>query len=79
MARPSPTVAGALAVLATAREPSGSPLSPATLRALSRVLAAARADVATHVATHGVTATAEALGVSRSTLQSWRAEGWLAG
>ena len=78
MARPSPTVAGALAVLASAQEPDGSPLSPVTLAAVRQLLDRARADVASAVEADGITATAAALGVSRSTLKLWRAHGWLA-
>lgn len=78
MARPSPTITAALAVVAGAAEPPTSPLSAATRRRLGALLDAARADLAASVAEHGVTATARALGVSRSTLQAWRAAGWLA-
>lgn len=78
MARTAPTVAGALAVLASAQEPDGSPLTPATLAAVRQLLDRARADVASGVEAEGVTATAARLGVSRSTLKLWRAHGWLA-
>lgn len=77
MARTLPTTAAALAVVATASEPEGSPLRPATLRAVQRALDLARRDLSHAVDRDGVTATAEALGVSRSTLQLWRAAGWL--
>lgn len=78
MARTLPTISGCLAVLATASEPEGSPLRPATLRAVQRALDLARDDLSRAVDRDGVTATAEALGVSRSTLQLWRSAGWLA-
>jgi hypothetical protein len=78
VARTLPTISGCLAVLATASEPEGSPLRPATLRAVQRALDLARDDLSRAVETGGVTATAEALGVSRSTLQLWRSAGWLA-
>ena len=78
MARTLPTISGCLAVLAAASEPEGSPLRPATLRAVQRALDLARDDLSRAVECDGVTATAEALGVSRSTLQLWRSAGWLA-
>lgn len=78
MARTLPTTAAALAVVAGAVEPEGSPLRPATLRAVQRALDLAREDLSRAVDRDGVSATAEALGVSRSTLQLWRASGWLA-
>jgi hypothetical protein len=89
MARPIPTTAGALAVLASAREPTDdpritstrirvNPLRLRTVRAARELLDAARADITAAVEAHGVTATATALGVSRSTLKAWRAPGgWL--
>lgn len=78
MARTTPTITAALAIVAGAAEPAESPLSLATRRRIAMILDAARADIARHLAEHGVSATARALGVSRSTLQAWRATGWLA-
>lgn len=76
--RTLPTTTAALAVLATTTEPDGSPLGPGTREAIARAIASARADVETVVRAEGVAHTARALGVSRSTLQRWRAAGWLA-
>lgn len=79
MPRVSPSITAALAVLAGAEEPAASPLRATTRRRLAAILDAAREDILASVAEHGVTATAEALGVSRSTLAAWRAAGgWLA-
>lgn len=78
MARTLPTTTAALAVLDGAPVPAGTALSRRTLRLRDRLIASARADLAAAVAADGVTATAEREGVSRSTLQAWRAPGgWL--
>lgn len=77
MARPSPTMTGALAVLASAQEPEGSPLSARTRRDVAAAIARARAEVLAAIAEHGPAETARRLGVSRSTLALWRAS-WLA-
>ena len=80
MARTAPTRTAALAVAAGAEEPSTSPLSARTQRKIAAALDAARADIAAAVAQDGVTATAAALRLSRSTLKLWRAPGgWLHG
>lgn len=79
MARTTPTVTAALAIVAGAEEPAESPLSPAARRRIAAILDAARADIEASITEHGVTRTAARLGVSRSTLQAWRATGWLAG
>lgn len=80
MARPIPSTSAALAVLAGTREPEGSPLSPRTRRRLAVVIATARAEILAAVAEHGAGAAAERLGVARSTLALWRADGgWLSG
>ena len=77
VSRPSPTVAGALAVLASAQEPDGSPLSARTRRDVAAAIARARAEVLASLAEHGPAETARRLGVARNTLALWRA-GWLA-
>ena len=78
MARPSPTISGALAVLDGAQEPASSPLSARTLRRLAAVIAAARAEILAAVAAEGAGAAAVRLGVDAATLRRWRAPGgWL--
>ena len=78
MSRPSPTMTGALAVLASAQEPDGSPLSARTRRRLDGVIDAARAELLAAVAAEGAGAAAERLGVDVATLRRWRAPGgWL--
>ena len=78
MARPLPTTAAALAVLAGTHEPDGSPLSARTLRRLAAVIAAARAEILAAVAAEGAGAAAARLGVAAATLRRWRAPGgWL--
>ena len=78
MARTLPTITAALAIVAGAAEPAESPLSAATRRRIEAAVRAARADLAASIESHGIAATARALGVSRSTLSLWRASGWLA-
>ena len=77
MARPSPTISGALAVLDGAQEPASSPLSARTLRQLAAARAAARREILAAVAAEGAGAAAERLGVDAATLRRWRARGWL--
>jgi hypothetical protein len=78
MARPLPSTAAALAVLASTREPEGSPLSARTRRRLDAVIAAARAELLAAVAAEGAGAAASRLGVDVATLRRWRAPGgWL--
>jgi hypothetical protein len=78
MARPLPTTAAALAVLAATREPEGSPLSARTRRRLEGVIDAARAELLAAVAAEGAGAAASRLGVDVATLRRWRAPGgWL--
>lgn len=68
----------ALAVVAGTHEPDDSPLPEKVRAALRRDIAAARRAINACVVNEGVTATAARLGVSRSTLQLWRAPGgWL--
>lgn len=77
MARTAPSITAALAIVAGAAEPPTSPLSPRTREALRRAVERARAEILAAVERDGVVVTAEALGVSRSTLALWRAQGWL--
>jgi len=78
MARPLPSTAAALAVLASTREPEGSPLSARTRRRIDAVIATARAELLAAVAAEGAGAAASRLGVDVATLRRWRAPGgWL--
>ncbi len=77
MARPSPTISGALAVLDGAQEPASSPLSARTLRQLAAARAAARREILAAVAAEGAGAVADRLVVDAATLRRWRARGWL--
>ena len=77
MARPSPTISGALAVLDGAQEPASSPLSARTLRQLAAARAAARREILAAVAAEGAGAVADRLVVDVATLRRWRARGWL--
>lgn len=78
MARPSPTVSGAIAILDGAEEPATSPLSSRTLRRLAAAVGAARTEILAAVAAEGAGVVAERLGVDAATLRRWRAPGgWL--
>ena len=78
MPRPAPSLASVAADLArhlAGERPAW--ISAATWRRLRAAAEAVRDDAAATIARDGVVAAAEALGVHRDTLRTWRA-GWLA-
>ena len=78
MPRPAPAAASAAATLADALGgPRPAWITAATWRRLRAVVARLRADAAAAVDRDGAVVAAEAMGVHRDTLRSWRTAGWL--